>query len=49
MSIIKIIIRCIKEKNDNIYIDESTILNINNNLKTYIFPGENIYSNIKEK
>lgn len=49
MGILKIVSRCIKEKISIIYVDESTILNINNNLRTWIIPGENLYSRIENK
>ena len=49
MAVLKIVSRCINQKISIIYIDESTILNINNNLKAWIIPGENLYSQIESK
>ena len=49
MTVLKIISRCIKQKISIIYLDESTIININNNLKTWIIPGETLYSEIEPR
>jgi hypothetical protein len=46
MAVLKIISRCIYQNISIIYEDETTILNINHNLKTWIVPGENIYVEI---
>lgn len=49
ITIIKRIARCIKQKIFIIYVDERQFLYINNNLKTWIIPGDNLYLNIETK
>ena len=49
MELIKIIALYIKENITIIYYDENTIINLNNNLKTWIKPKTNLYSEISTR
>jgi hypothetical protein len=49
LTLIKIIARCFIQKLSIIYVDESSILNQNNNLRTWIQPKENLFCDIESK
>ncbi len=49
MTLIKIISRCLIQKISLIYIDESSIMNINNNFRTWIKPGDDIFCDIEKR
>lgn len=49
MTILKIISRCLIQKISIIYVDETSIMNINNNLRTWIKPGEDIFCEIEPR
>ena len=49
MTIIKIISRCLMQNISIIYVDETSIMNINNNLRTWIIPGNDLFCNIEPR
>ena len=49
MTLIKIITRCLIQSISIIYVDESSILNQNNNLRTWIIPKEEFFCNLETK
>ena len=49
ITILKIITRCLIQKISIIYVDETSIMNINNNLRTWIMPGEDIFCEIESR
>ena len=49
MALLKIIARCLKQNISIIYVDETHILNINNNLKAWIKKSETLYCEIEPR